>query len=124
MNATIADLIERLKCLGYSLNLEGESVRFRYAGVGEPPEEAKALLETLKVCKTEVVAYLKGAMPRPYLDSEGDLVIPFGSDPRYHWWLGSHCVRPTLCVGAPNAMGSGQSVEETMKEITGGNERA
>lgn len=124
MNATVADLIERLKCLGYSLTLEGGRVRFRLAGVGEPPEEAKTLLETLKACKTEVVAYLKSDMPRPYLDSDGSLVIPFGSDPRYHWWLGSHCARPTPCVGAPNAMGNGQSVAETMKEITGGKEQA
>lgn len=42
---------------------------------------------------------------RPYLDSEGDLVIPFDSDSRYHWWAG------------------GQSIEETIKEISKGNER-
>jgi hypothetical protein len=54
---------------------------------------------------------------RPYLDSDGSLVIPFGSDRRYHWWLGSHCV-------FTNAMGSGQSIEETMKEITDGTGRS
>lgn len=39
--------------------------------------------------------------PRPYLDSEGDLVIPFDSDLRYHWWK------------------SGQSITETINEIKG-----
>lgn len=24
----------------------------------------------------------------PYLDRDGALVIPFGSDPRFHWWNG------------------------------------
>lgn len=46
-----------------------------------------------------------GSHERPYLDSEGDLVIPFSSDPRYHWWA------------------KGQGIEETMKEISKGNER-
>ena len=36
---------------------------------------------------------------RPFIDSDGGLVLPFESDKRYHWWSG------------------GQSVEETLKEI-------
>lgn len=104
MNATVAALIERLKCLDYSLRLEGERVTFRYAGDGKPPEAAKALLDAMREHKAEVVIYLKEAMPRPYLEPDGGLVIPFGSDPRYHWWAG------------------GQSVAETMKEITDGKE--
>ena len=24
--------------------------------------------------------------PLPYLDLDGSLVVPFGSDARYHWW--------------------------------------
>lgn len=45
--------------------------------------------------------------PRPYLDESGDLVIPFGSDSKYHWWTAG-----------------GQSVEETMKEIACKKERS
>lgn len=55
--------------------------------------------------------------PLPYLDEGGDIVIPFDSDPKYHWWLGSHCA-------FTNAMGSGQSIEETINEITDGKERS
>lgn len=108
MSALATDIIEILENLGYSLSLEGEKVRFRYAGVGEPPEEAKALLDVIRGHKAEVVAYLKRAMPRPrpHLDQSGDLVIPFGSDHKYHWWAG------------------GQSIAETMKEITESNERS
>ena len=35
----------------------------------------------------------------PYLTPGGDLVIPFDSDPKYHWWKG------------------GQSVEQTRAEV-------
>lgn len=39
-------------------------------------------------------------LPKPYFDLDVDLVIPFGSDRRYHWWIG------------------GQSVKETIEEVT------
>lgn len=45
--------------------------------------------------------------PMPYLDQSGDLVIPFSSDPKYHWWAAG-----------------GQSIEETVKEIRGKKERS
>ncbi len=38
---------------------------------------------------------------KPYVDSDGGLVIPFECDKKYHWWAG------------------GQGVEDTLKEITG-----
>ncbi|MCF8026626.1 MAG: hypothetical protein K9K82_14210 [Desulfobacteraceae bacterium] len=36
----------------------------------------------------------------PYIDSNGDLRIPFNSDPKYHWWKGY-----------------GQSLLETLREL-------
>lgn len=36
----------------------------------------------------------------PYITHNGDLVIPFECDPKYHWW------------------NSGQSIEETRKELS------
>ena len=32
---------------------------------------------------------------RPYLTLGGDLVIPFDSDPKYHWWKGGQSVKAT-----------------------------
>ena len=29
---------------------------------------------------------MKENQPKPYLTQSGNLVIPFDSDPRYHWW--------------------------------------
>jgi hypothetical protein len=35
--------------------------------------------------------------PRPYLNPDGTLVIPIGSDPKYHWWKqGGQPVRKTV----------------------------
>lgn len=46
------------------------------------------------------LAEIEGHLPRPYFNGNGDLVIPFDSPRRYHWWAG------------------GQSVSETIREIS------
>lgn len=33
---------------------------------------------------------------KPYLTADGTLVIPFDSDPKYHWWKGGQSVKDTL----------------------------
>lgn len=33
---------------------------------------------------------------KPYINIQGDLVIPFDSDPKYHWWNGGQSVHKTL----------------------------
>ena len=32
----------------------------------------------------------------PYINQYGDLVIPFGSDPKYHYWNGGQSIEATL----------------------------
>jgi hypothetical protein len=32
---------------------------------------------------------------KPYLEADGSLVIPFGCDPRYHYWKGGQLVKVT-----------------------------
>ncbi len=34
--------------------------------------------------------------PQPYLESDGGLVIPFGSDKHYHWWAGGQSITETI----------------------------
>lgn len=74
------------------------------AGLAEKPvsryskQEVEALvqacIDALKPDqKTEYVT-------EPYIDSNGDLRIPFNSDPKYHWWKGC-----------------GQSLLETLREL-------
>ncbi len=89
-------LIAKIKQAGFTVVLEGEKIRLEYAGQGEPPEEAKALLDALRERKGEALAYLKGTMPKPFLEPDGGLIIPFGSDPHYHWWNGGQSVKETI----------------------------
>jgi hypothetical protein len=79
-------ILTELKALGYSIILEGENIRLRYLGMGAQPAEAAPLIRELKEKKAEAVAYLKETRPLPYFDLDGSVVIPFDSDPKYHWW--------------------------------------
>jgi hypothetical protein len=36
------------------------------------------------------------AQPKPYLKPNGDLVIQFNSDPKFHWWKGGQKVNKTI----------------------------
>ncbi len=93
--------IANIRKAGFTIALDGEKIRLEYAGEGEPPEAAKALLDALREYKPDVIAYLKEAMPKPFLEADGGPVIPFGSEGRYHWWAG------------------GQSITETTRELKG-----
>lgn len=82
------ELISKIRQAGFNVILESGKIRLEYVRQGEPSVEAKALLDALRERKGEAVAYLKGAMPKPCLEADGGLIIPFGSDSRYHWWKG------------------------------------
>lgn len=36
------------------------------------------------------------SLPMPSLETDGSLVIPFGSNSRYHWWKGGQSVKDTI----------------------------
>lgn len=55
------------------------------------PDELQA---QLRQRKAEVLALLIPS--RPYLTEHGELIIPFESDHRYHWWSGGQSVAATL----------------------------
>jgi len=50
------------------------------------------LRQYIRQCKSEVVNLLT----RPYLNAKGELIIPFTSDRRYHWWNGGQSIQQTL----------------------------
>ena len=56
------------------------------------------IAESRKLLVQELTAE-EMAQPRPHFNASGDLVIPFNSPGRYHWWVG------------------GQSVEDTLREL-------
>ena len=35
-------------------------------------------------------------LKEPFIKEDGDLVIPFDSDPRYHWWRGGQSINETI----------------------------
>ena len=88
-------LLDDLKALGYSISLDGENIRLRYLGLGVHPPEAQPLMDALKACKAGAVAYLKEVTPLPHFGPDGGLIIPFGSDPRYHYWAGGQSTATT-----------------------------
>jgi hypothetical protein len=66
------ELITRIQGLGYKLSLEGVNLRYRYAGVGDPPKEARGLLDELVRHKAEVLDLLRLFEP-----NQADLKEPF-----------------------------------------------
>ena len=51
--------------------------------------------------KAETAKRLGGAaeikfLRKPYLNKDGTLVIPFDSDPQYHWWADGQSIADTL----------------------------
>ena len=48
-------------------------------------ENTTSKLETKETASGE-------SLPLPYLTPGGTLVIPFASDPKYHWWKGGQSV--------------------------------
>lgn len=52
-----------------------------------PSKPSKAPFEPFE--GTEGKPFMEnGVMPLPFFEADGGLVIPFGSDPRFHWWNG------------------------------------
>ena len=88
-------LLDDLRRCGFTLWLEDDKIRYR--GTREPltPD----LLAEMKFNKPDLIRILADerpapfkthlgddAPPKPYLTQSGDLVIPFNSDLRFHWW--------------------------------------
>jgi hypothetical protein len=46
--------------------------------------------------QAEILKRTGKVVPLPYLDDSGDVVIPFDSDPRFHWWAGGQTLKETL----------------------------
>lgn len=88
-------LLTRCRDLGLTLAL-GPDGKLRISPRGVLPAE---LRENLKQYKAEVLALLvqQSSRPRPFINDRGELIIPFESDPRYHWWkLGGQSLAATL----------------------------
>ena len=83
---TIPEILGKLEIDGIRLSVKGD--RLRVESVSPLPPEIR---DSLKNRKQEILDYLvickaPGNEHKPFLDGNNDLVIPFHSDPRFHWW--------------------------------------
>jgi len=94
---TLQQLFSDLDRFGIQIAVEDGELRCR--GKGEPMPAT--LMGELKEQKEAVIHYLEESHANPdsglpYLNKSDDLVIPFNSDKRYHWWRsGGMSIRET-----------------------------
>ena len=89
------ELIRKIEKAGGSVRLkDGDRLRIE-APRGSLTSEIK---DALTLSKKEIIKELKDTQEanRPYIDKQGVLVVPFDSEPRYHWWAGGQSVLETL----------------------------
>ena len=87
-------LLDRLSDIGATVTADGGDVVVR-APMGVLTEELRVEIRANKWALLAAVELTEP--PVPYLTPDGDLRIPFDSDPRYHWWKkGGQTVRETL----------------------------
>jgi hypothetical protein len=77
---TATTLIARCRELGIILT-SGPEGKLRVSPRGLLPDDLRT---GLKQQKAEVLALLTPHLP--YINHHGDLIIPFGCDPKYHYW--------------------------------------
>jgi hypothetical protein len=98
----VQDLIQEIQKVGGSIQLkDGDRLRIE-APKGSLTSDIKYAV-TLN--KKEIIKEIKDTQEfnKPYIDKYGVLVIPFQSNPKYHWWAGGQTILETLReLKAPN----------------------
>lgn len=99
----IRELLKRVRVLqirGVEFRVSDGHLQMKGAQVIE--EDERAWVEA----NTEAIAEIVTNRVKPFIDTNGDLVIPLCSDPKYRWWQGGQSVRETLIEldAAPEVM--------------------
>ena len=84
---TAEDFLEEAQRLGCVVLTSGDRV-----GLRGPQAAVAQLTPHLRLHKPALLRLLPG----PYIDTHGDLVVPFGSDPAACWWLGGKTIDEVL----------------------------
>ena len=87
----VSSLIAKLKSEGIFLSLDGKALRVE----SEHGPIDDDIRQALKRNKPGIIQLLKDDSPKPYFNSEGDLMIPFDCDPKYRWWVDGQSIRET-----------------------------
>ena len=98
----VQELIQKIEKVGGSVQLkDGDRLRI------EAPRDSltSEIKDALTLSKKEIIKELRDIQEanEPYIDKYGVLVIPFQSNPKYHWWAGGQTILETLReLRAPN----------------------
>lgn len=70
-----------IQAAGYSATLEGDNIRLRFVGEGEPDAATvRPLLDELRAWKSEAITYLQALKPAPE-EPQAGLVTPLAAAP-------------------------------------------
>lgn len=90
-------IVEELSRYGISVWLVGDCIRVFPKSMLS--DNSRRIIADNRAALVEELVCIEKELPKPYFNRSGDLVIPFNSQKRYHWWAG------------------GQSLQQTIKEI-------
>ena len=89
------DVLEIARNRGIKLRVKDENIVYK-CPPGAMDTELRSLIAKHK---DELIEMLR---LKPFIDDQGRLIIPFDSDPRYHWWSCGQPIAETLReLGAP-----------------------
>ena len=90
----VQELIREIEKVGGSVQLKDGGLRIE-APKGTLTDDMKS---ALTVHKQDILQTLRNIREtnRPYIDEQGVLVVPFDSEPRFHWWAGGQPIIETL----------------------------
>ena len=90
---TIESALQVINQYGGNLDMTTGKLKIPSKVLGR--EEIKKAVHILKEAGPDKVkAVLRQKMP--YINEQGVLVIPFDSDPKYHWWADGQSIMETL----------------------------
>ena len=107
---TVREIMCEFRNQGIELRSNGDNLRWRATQAPPCPE----MLARLKQYKMEILQELN----RPFLTPDGNLVIPFNSHLKYHWWRGGMSVKEIIAELKSNTHFPSRSTDENPMEGT------
>jgi len=82
-----------LMAKGIAVSLRQNQLKLEYP----PGILTDQIRQYLKNNKQSIIDHLRGKdnKPLPRINKGGDLIIPFDSDPKFHWWNGGMSAKET-----------------------------
>lgn len=89
-NVTLMNIVSKIE-------EEGLDIRIKNGKLMVHRSVSPSMLALIRKHKEELIEYFAFSenFPEPYIRTSGDLVIPFDSHPRYHWWRGGQSISQT-----------------------------